>query len=179
MIKYSIIMPCFNETHVLQFSLPSIQQAIGERNDVEFLLMDNGSTDNSVVLAEEYNAQAHSLPNLRISALRNRGVQLSQGQYLLFLDADIQVPPNWLATLDRYIEQQTADVLGFVDDVPSSASWYARIWGLRARAKREDFKLVDSLPGRNLFLWTEPGLMKSTVLVKRSRPEKTKTLSCD
>ncbi len=151
-MKYSIIIPCFNEAHVLKESLSSIRKAIGERDDVEILLLDNGSSDGSAELARSFGVQVHILPHLEISALRNQGAMLSRGQYLLFLDADILVPDNWLATLDTIIEENSADVVGFVDKVPSQAPWFARIWGLRASARRSKRRTIDALPGRNLFM---------------------------
>lgn len=154
-MNYSVIMPCFNEAHVLPQSLASICKAIGERKDVELLVLDNGSTDQSVAIAESFGAEVRSLPNLKIAALRNQGAALSHGKYLLFLDADVQVPENWLDKIDQYVQQQTADVVGFVDDVPADAPWFARIWGLRARARRQTLRPIDSLPGRNLFVSRE------------------------
>ncbi len=151
-LKYSIIMPCYNEAHVLTHSLASIKAAIGSRSDTEILLLDNGSNDDSIAIAEQYEAKVHHLPNVKISALRNQGARLSEGEYLLFLDADIQVPGNWLDKLDEYVSEQSADVVGFVDDVPASAPWYARTWGLRDRARRQELREIDALPGRNLFL---------------------------
>ncbi|MDX1695799.1 MAG: glycosyltransferase [Ketobacteraceae bacterium] len=151
-VKYSIIMPCFNEAHVLERSLSSIRSAIADRSDVEMLLLDNGSADDSVAVAEKFGAQVYSLPGVRISALRNQGARLSQGKYLLFLDADIQVPANWLDKIDSYADQGAADVVGFVDTVPDTAPWFAKTWGLRASARRSTLRAVDSLPGRNLFV---------------------------
>ena len=152
MIRYSVIIPCFNEAHVLKQSLESLRAAIGDRQDIELLLIDNGSTDESRDIAQAFGAQVHQFPDLKIAALRNQGASLSQGDYLLFLDADVQVPTNWLERIDHYAEQHAADVVGFVDRVPTTAPWYARIWGLRARARRQTLRPIDSLPGRNLFV---------------------------
>lgn len=157
MIKYSIVMPCFNEAHVLKTTLCHLRTAISHRADVEILVMDNGSTDGSQALASDYGAIVYDKPGLKISALRNTGAALSQGTYLLFLDADIQVPENWLSVVDSYTTAENntlpqADVVGFVDNVPASAPWYARIWGLRATARRSKLMRIDSLPGRNLLV---------------------------
>lgn len=155
-MKYSIIIPCYNEAHVLSHTLRSIGQAIKSRDDVECLLMDNGSTDGSQALAQAWGATVVETPHVRISALRNLGAEQANGEYLLFLDADIAVADNWLDRLDQYTDPEntecTADVVGFVDDVPPHAPWYARIWGLRATARRRHLREIDSLPGRNLFV---------------------------
>ncbi|OUS24615.1 hypothetical protein A9Q99_23885 [Gammaproteobacteria bacterium 45_16_T64] len=155
-MKYSIIIPCFNEAHVLSKTLDSIQRVMVNRSDVEILLMDNGSTDGSQALALGCGAIVIETPNVRISALRNLGAKSARGRYLLFLDADIAVATDWLNRLDQYTDPDnqadTADVVGFVDDVPATAPWYAKIWGLRASARRHRLMEIDSLPGRNIFV---------------------------
>ena len=155
-MKYSIIIPCFNEAHVLSDTLSSVRTAMGERCDVEIILMDNGSNDASQAIAKSYGVTVCEVPGVKISALRNMGAKKSLGKYLLFLDADIVVANNWFHQLDYFTDitngDYVADVVGFVDDVPSHAPWYARIWGLRASARRNKLMEIDSLPGRNLFL---------------------------
>ena len=155
-MKYSIIIPCFNEEHVLSETLSSVHKAMGERSDVEVMLMDNGSTDASQSIAASFGVTVCEVTGVKISALRNIGARKAIGKYLLFLDADIVVANNWFEQLDFYTDinndQFTADVVGFVDDVPGFAPWFARIWGLRASARRNKLMEIDSLPGRNLFV---------------------------
>ncbi|MBV1920243.1 MAG: glycosyltransferase [Pseudomonadales bacterium] len=155
-MKYSIIIPCFNEAHVLSDTLSSVRQAMGGRNDVEIILMDNGSSDASQSIAASFGVMVCEDIGVKISGLRNLGARKAIGTYFLFLDADIVVANNWFEQLDRFTDikndDYTADVVGFVDDVPSHAPWYARIWGLRASARRNKLMEIDSLPGRNLFV---------------------------
>lgn len=155
-MKYAIIIPCFNEIGPLQITLKSIFEAMGDRHDVEILLMDNGSNDGSQECAAALGVDVYEIPDVKISTLRNIGASKSTARYLLFLDADMKVPGNWLTALDLYADSgntsYTADVVGFVDNAPPQAPWFARIWGLRARAKRSKIMPVDSLPGRNIFI---------------------------
>lgn len=155
-MKYSIVMPCFNEAHVLERSLGSINQARQGRTDVQVILVDNGSTDNSRAIAQAHQLhpadQVLSVPRLCISAVRNAGARASEGRYLLFVDADIQVPANWLTALDTWFDNNRSDVLGFVDLPPDSAPWFARIWGQRILARRHSARTIDFLPGRNISL---------------------------
>lgn len=155
-MKYAIIIPCFNEADALQITLKSIFEAIRGRRDVEILLMDNGSSDGSQECAEAFGVDVYETPGVKISTLRNMGAHRSTARYFLFLDADIKVPENWLTSLDFYTDSNNAayvaDVVGFVDTVPPHAPWFARIWGLRAGAKRSEVMPVDSLPGRNIFV---------------------------
>ncbi|OUR97988.1 hypothetical protein A9Q81_12045 [Gammaproteobacteria bacterium 42_54_T18] len=155
-MKYSIIIPCFNEEHVLSDTLSSVRKAMREREDVEIILMDNGSSDASQSIAVSFGVTVCEVPGVKISALRNVGARKSIGTYLLFLDADIVVASNWFDQLDCYTDikndDYVADVVGFVDDVPDFAPWFAKIWGLRASARRNKLMKIDSLPGRNLFV---------------------------
>ena len=155
-MKYAIIIPCFNEVNSLHITLKSIYEAMNGRQDVEILLLDNGSSDGSQEYAESLGVNVYKVPDVKISRLRNIGAGKSSARYLLFLDADVKVPKNWLPTLDFYADAGEtsfwADVVGFVDHAPRQAPWFARAWGLRTSAKRSEVMSVDSLPGRNIFI---------------------------
>ncbi|MBV1883533.1 MAG: glycosyltransferase [Pseudomonadales bacterium] len=155
MTSFSIIIPCYNESHVLSRCLESIVVAIGSRSGVEILLMDNGSSDNSPEIARSFGARVQVQAQVSIATLRNLGAEMARGDVLLFLDSDIQVDPLWLDTLeDRFYgenpDQPNTDAIGFVDKAPEEASWYAKTWSLRATARRSTLREIDSLPGRNI-----------------------------
>ena len=157
-MKYSVIIPCFNEGHVLTASLDALTNAVGNRDDIEILLLDNGSSDDSMAIASRYPLTLIKLVGVRISALRNHGAKLSCGEYLVFMDADIKLPKNWFQLLDDYTEQDKVAAVGFVDTVPEHAPWFARIWSLKDLARRNKLQQVDALPGRNLMvsrIWFE------------------------
>ncbi|CBL46094.1 Glycosyl transferase, family 2 [gamma proteobacterium HdN1] len=153
-MKYSVIIPCYNESHVIGQCLASVNVAREGRNDVQVIVVDNGSTDTSGAIARAHQKhpldQVIDVPRLRISAVRNAGARISSGEIILFLDSDIEVPSNWLTTLDDWFGQQRSDVLGFVDLPPVTAPWVARIWGERVLARRHTAGEVDFLPGRNI-----------------------------
>lgn len=87
----SIIIPIYNAEKYLPKCLDSILAA--ELEDVELLLVDDGSTDTSAELCCEY-ARNHkcidyvSQKNSGPSAARNRGLELSSGEYVTFFDGD-------------------------------------------------------------------------------------------
>lgn len=89
----SVIIPSYNYAHFLERSLLSVVKQANDR--IEILLIDDGSTDEteSVVrgiiqqfpaLAIEYVFQE----NAGAATARNKGIELSRGEYILFLDAD-------------------------------------------------------------------------------------------
>lgn len=155
-MKYSVVIPCYNESHVIARCLSSVNAARKGRCDVQVIVVDNGSTDDSITIAESYKRnlldQVISTPRLNISAVRNAGAHSSSGTYLLFLDGDMEVPENWLEKLDEWFDNERSDVLGFVDLPPEAAPWFARVWGERVLARRHSAQRVDFLPGRNIYL---------------------------
>lgn len=148
---FSVIMPARNETANIERCIAAIRQAGMSHENVEIVVVDNHSTDATANIARKSGAKV-VIPDSRIniSALRNLGARKSQGRALLFLDADMEPPKEWLAAIDHHLHANGADVVGFVEKVPASAPWFARVWSDRLRARRNRVMEVDFLPGRNI-----------------------------
>lgn len=92
MIKISVIMPIFNGDFYLQEALDSIvNQTIID--DIEVIMVDNGSTDDSRHIIEKYaldydNFYAYHIENKGVTFARNFGMDLAKGEYIHFMDAD-------------------------------------------------------------------------------------------
>lgn len=88
---------------------------------------------------------------LTISALRNRGVDASAAAYLAFLDADIELAPNWLRCMHAILEEQSEIILvSAVQLEGPSATDVEKIRCVLSNATTD--AAVRFLPGRNLFL---------------------------
>lgn len=98
----SIIIPSFNEERFIKKTLSSIRgQSIIEEYShfFELLIVDNGSTDNTVCIADQY-ADKVIIENRKgkLNA-RNRGIRESSGNIIVAADADIYFPCFWLNTI--------------------------------------------------------------------------------
>lgn len=109
----SIVIPIFNSAPYLSGCLASVsKQTIG---DWEAILIDDASTDESAQIAASYCKQDHRFcllqqpHNMGQSAARNLGMQHVKGEYLLFLDSDDALAPDYLEVMLHHIED--ADVL--------------------------------------------------------------------
>lgn len=112
-MKFSIIVPVYN---VKDYLAECLQSVLSQNfQDYELILVDDGSTDGSGVLCDDY---ASKYPQVKVvhrengglSAARNSGVQESQGDYLIFLDSD----DWWLGDfLGKVAERATGDVMMF------------------------------------------------------------------
>ena len=101
-MKLSIIIPIYNVENTLRRCLDSvISQNI---DDCEIILVDDGSTDRSIILADEY---AYKHPSITIyhkenggpSDTRNYGLERMNGDYVTFVDSDDELSPNTLEPL--------------------------------------------------------------------------------
>lgn len=105
-MKLSIIIPTLNE----EKSLPALLNCIKSDAyaDYEIIVADAGSSDNTIKIAKFYGAKIvkGGLP----AAGRNNGAKVAKGEFLLFLDADIVFPPNFLSITVKEQEERSLDV---------------------------------------------------------------------
>ena len=156
MKRISIIVPAFNERAHLPRTLEAARRAAEHCGlEYELIVPDNGSTDGSQEIARSLGANVLDCPGISIAALRNRGAAVASGDWLAFLDADMEVPIDWLSTWCGVRAEDCADVLGLVHQPPAQAPWYARAWLQRVAAERDRPALLDWLPTANLCLERE------------------------
>lgn len=101
---FSVVTVCFNSADTIQDTVSSVMSQTYE--DYEHILIDGASTDNTVVraLAVNRNLTVFSEPDRGIYDAMNKGVRLSRGKYINFLNADDFHHPEFLsknATLIR------------------------------------------------------------------------------
>jgi glycosyltransferase involved in cell wall biosynthesis len=103
MVRFSILMPVFNEGRHLRKTIDSVLQQTF--TDFELIVIDDGSTDSSVELIRSYQPRVKLLQQCHKGAevARNNGAAIAKGEYLVFLDGDDFFFPFALATLDRVI----------------------------------------------------------------------------
>lgn len=109
MPKFSVIIPLYNKADYVRKSLESV--IAQTYKDFELIIVDDGSTDNSLNIVQEVKSKELrvkifrilSQPNAGVAAARNRGVKESHGAYVCFLDADDWWEPTWLEEIDKLI----------------------------------------------------------------------------
>jgi hypothetical protein len=94
--RASIVVVCHNQGHFLAESLES---ALGQTHpNVEVVLVDDGSTDNTLQVARRYpEVDVASRPRAGLAAARNAGLRRSSGDHVVFLDADDRLLPGAVA----------------------------------------------------------------------------------
>lgn len=107
MATVSVIIPCYNQGHFLDDAVESVLGS--SYRDFEIIVVNDGSTDDFTnTLLKNYNrekVQVLSTSNQGLAAARNRGIEKATGKYILPLDADDKIGPDYLQagadTLER------------------------------------------------------------------------------
>ena len=111
--KFSIIMPVYNVEDYLAEAIDSvISQTLSFEKNIEIILINDGSPDNSHDICVEYrdrfpnNIRYFQQENKGVSATRNRGISVARGKYLGFLDPDDKYANRTLKSVLNYFESQ-------------------------------------------------------------------------
>ncbi len=154
MSRISIVIPMYNEARHIGRTLLAAQKAAHAADvECELIVVDNGSSDDGPQIARQFGAQVLVMPGLLIGALRNRGTAIATGEWLAFIDADIEMPEDWLTQLFALEAEGQADVFGLDLHTPAAAPWYATAWQRRTlRPTTHTSHVVDWLPSANLLM---------------------------
>lgn len=114
MLSISIIVPVYNVKRFLPICLDSIIQQ--NLSSYEVILIDDGSTDGSEQICDEYTKNNSSFKvihqdNKGISAARNIGFNQAKGEYIMFVDSDDYLIKNTLAYLLQIAKTNTLEIL--------------------------------------------------------------------
>lgn len=110
----SVILPVYNVSRFLRPCLDSLMAQTYPHFEV--LLVNDGSTDDSGTICEEYAARdsrfrVYHKENGGVSSARNLGIQLAQGTYIAFVDSDDLIMSDYLEVLLRSMEENNADIV--------------------------------------------------------------------
>ena len=102
----SIIIPTYNEEEYLPVLLESIKKQ--SFTDYEIIIADANSTDKTREIAKEYGCIVidGGLPAVG----RNNGARIAQGEYLLFLDSDLELTDDYLRNVYTSLEWNTLEL---------------------------------------------------------------------
>ena len=113
-MKVSVILPVYNAATTITRMLDSLRDQT--LVDFEVLMIDDGSTDNSGAILDEYAQKDNRFrvvhkKNEGVSAARQTGVELAQGEYVIHADSDDWVDQTMLEELYAKAENDDADVV--------------------------------------------------------------------
>jgi GT2 family glycosyltransferase len=135
--KVTIVIPNWNTQRWLPGCLNGLRAQT--YRDFQIVLVDNGSTDDSLTLLKDQYPEVKILAfneNRGFAAAVNAGIKQSASDYVVLLNVDTLPQPTWLGSLIEVIEQSSLDVGGLaskmlsldnpdlIDDAGNTLSWY-------------------------------------------------------
>ena len=138
-MKVSIVIPVYN---VQDYLAECIRSVLKLKTETEIILVDDGSTDNSGTLCDEWAGKDARIrvihqTNGGLSAARNTGIQAATGEYILFLDSDDFIDP-----------EETDCLLNELDpDVELALGLYRNYYSEGHRYEKENCSALLSLDG--------------------------------
>ncbi|MFN3683196.1 MAG: glycosyltransferase [Fimbriimonadaceae bacterium] len=115
--RFSVIIPCYNQAHFLSEALDSV---LAQSLDPQVIVVDDGSTDCTSEVAESYGRRIVLVrqANSGLPAARNAGILQADGDYLVFLDSDDALRPDYLSRAATLLSREPEiDVLHVRADV--------------------------------------------------------------
>lgn len=173
--KLSIIIPVHNSERYLEMCIQSVLSQTYK--NIEIILVENNSTDNSYKICEKYSEQDSRIrivveKKSGAAAARNSGMRIATGKYITFVDSDDYLRADAYIILLQLIEEKNADIVCYsyknISEDGANLNWY--------EPKLKKFRKVYTgreaacifLNSRNIegFCWNK--LFKRSVLLENN-----------
>ncbi|SEB83807.1 Glycosyl transferase family 2 [Paramicrobacterium humi] len=117
----TVVIPLFNGAATIVETLDSVLQQ--SRNDIEVVVVDDGSADGGVALVREHPVRAQVLaqPHLGVAVARNRGLAAARGRWIAFLDQDDLWHPSHLERACEWLEQHPDERILMTSEIAFSS----------------------------------------------------------
>lgn len=147
----SVIVPVYNSQKYLERCIDSI--CVQTFKDFELILIDDGSTDTSGAICDNYEKKDSRIrvihqSNSGAASARNKGIRFAKGEYLMFCDSDDMVSPMWIERLITYSDNQKVLPVGAYCNNERQLGEYKKM-------AVPDSKVMDS---SNYFLFNQVGI---------------------
>lgn len=184
-IKLSVIIPVYNTQEYLCYCLDSLR--VQKYPNVEFILVDDGSTDNSLALCREYEKKDDRFvvvhkENGGPSGARNLGIEMAKGEYIAFVDSDDMVEDGAYERIAELLDEHSnPDILIFGAYLyPNNAPEHLyRMTSPRAIVYEQfSAKAIFDEAGARPFLWLQV-IKKSLITDNKIKMDETINLGED
>ena len=110
----SVVVPVYNAEKNINKCIESILEQ--SYRDIELILVNDGSKDNSLKICETYSSKDKRIivlnqENRGVSSARNHGIRKAKGNYIAFVDADDWIDADFLTNMKTLIDGQNADMV--------------------------------------------------------------------
>ncbi|MEM7594024.1 MAG: TIGR04283 family arsenosugar biosynthesis glycosyltransferase [Cyanobacteria bacterium P01_A01_bin.83] len=128
----SIIIPVLNEAAIIHKTLAELKQYSG----IEIIVVDGGSQDQTTAIAQQTTAKVLTITGRGRAGQMNAGAKIAQGELLLFLHADSQLPPDFIELIVATLKQPQVVAGAFelaIDGTDRALRWIEIMVKMRSR----------------------------------------------
>ncbi|MFN8888226.1 MAG: glycosyltransferase family 2 protein [Cyclobacteriaceae bacterium] len=170
-VLVSVIMPVYNVEKYVAASIQSILSQTFE--SFELILVNDGSTDSSPIICEEYLAKDSRVKlihqkNAGFGSARNTGLRFASGQYIYFMDSDDLADPHLLNDNYKLANELSADCLLFGHrKIYSTGKAQNTVEMVPPRSSKEPINVVDLIDsGFGFAVWEQ--LIKNSLIIENN-----------
>ena len=158
MYKITIIIPIYNAEKYLRDLLESILRQTMDSKEIQVIMVDDLSKDNSRDIMDEYTAKYDNFISIKLpknnkiaGTARNEGMKLAQGKYIMFADSDDFYPKDACEIMYQTIEDKKADFItaNYINADYDGSVWEEPIFDTQ---KYKDFKLSITDYKKSFFI---------------------------
>ena len=140
----SVIVPTRNSSETLEACIESIARQSYE--DIELVVIDNNSTDNTKAIAKQYTKHVLNKGPER-SAQRNYGAKKASGDYVLFIDSDMELTPNVVSSCVTYANKNRGSRAIIIPE----ESFGEGFWAQCKKLERSFYVGIDAIEAARFF----------------------------
>jgi|SRR5690606_1005891 len=118
-IIVSVVIPVYNEERYIEKCILSLLQQDYQKEQMEWVFVDGGSNDNTLLIIENYMHKYPELiklynnPNKTVPYAMNIGIKASVGKYIIRVDAHSEYANDYISKCVYYLENTNADREGY------------------------------------------------------------------
>ncbi|KKQ40378.1 MAG: family 2 glycosyl transferase [Candidatus Magasanikbacteria bacterium GW2011_GWA2_37_8] len=125
-IDFSVVIPAYNEEKTLPQCIKAIKNLAGGFN-TGIIVVDNNSTDKTRLVAESFGVKVVDESRQGVGAARRRGTEEAQGEFVVHVDADTYLPPEYLIEAKKRFDKKPKLVCLSGQFYFYDGSWYLNL----------------------------------------------------
>lgn len=159
----TVVIPTYNRSNILAICLESLAQQTLTAAQYAVIIADNNSSDNTQEIAQRYakkynNFQYIVEKRLGVSNVKNSALRYIQSVYVVYLDDDAKVEPNWLTTAYKVITDHAPAIFGgpvYPYHLQKPPPWFKDVYGTFESVKKSGWYKDVYISESNTFMHTD------------------------
>ena len=108
-MKVSVVIPAYNEEKFIRKALKSVTNQLVDADEI--IVINNNSSDKTVEITRSFSVRIIDEKKQGMISARNTGFDNAKYDIIARIDADVQVPPDWIQRIKRNFEKKKIDAL--------------------------------------------------------------------